>query len=194
LASLESHTIERFGQTAPQLSNMTNQFLNELAAGRWTEEIPPTGTHAALRACLSRTPLIQDLHAGISTGEVTDADLEALVDELMMQFRRGERFPFQLALAAIAVVLETRHTRFAKEYLRSLSQLRLDELRDAIGVARECVNRRDRAVTTLCKEFLVEDPLPRLQAPRIIDDSQLAIELRSNSTTEGRKCLALNIT
>jgi hypothetical protein len=79
----------------------------------------------------------------------------------MNDLRRGECFPHDLALAALAVALEYRPTPFAKEYLRDLSRLRLAEMSTSVRLAQECLaHSRQQAETLITWSHAVHPDAP----------------------------------
>jgi hypothetical protein len=72
---------------------------------------------------------------------------------LMKDFRIGQHFEHEIAIAAMAVALEKRSTAFAEEFLVDLAKLRLAEMPLCIRVARECVKHRMAMTQNICKTF-----------------------------------------
>lgn len=90
---------------------------------------------------------------GLRQEAITDNTLRNFVSSLLQDLRRGERFPHELAVAAIAVALEGRATDFADEFLHDLSRLELAEMSACIRVARECWKDRMQVTHTRSKSF-----------------------------------------
>ncbi len=72
-------------------------------------------------------------------GAITQSMIRDFVSSIAAEFSRGCRLSNDLALAAVAIVLELRPTGFADEYLHGLARLELTEMRISISVARECL-------------------------------------------------------
>src|SRR5216683_4171443 len=72
----------------------------------------------ALRGKLGAMKEVENVVAAIAGGELSEDTLRHFVSTLMKELRKGERFPYDLALAALAVALEGRATKFAQEYLQ----------------------------------------------------------------------------
>lgn len=99
-------------------------------------------TPAAIRRALLRSPDVKRLAAAIRYGLIHEDVIGRFVGSVTGPFEKGRRLPDDLALAALAVVLERRPTAFAEEFLHDLSRLDLTEMRLSIGVARECLANR----------------------------------------------------
>jgi hypothetical protein len=101
---------------------------------------------AALRVRLHSLPEVRRAIAVLNQGALSENGIRRFVATLMAEFRPGQRFPYDLGLAALAVVLERRPTEFADEYLRHLARLKLAEMPVSIRVARECLKHRAESV------------------------------------------------
>lgn len=99
-------------------------------------------TPAVVRRRLLMSPIVRHVAAALRFGAITEAMLREFVGSIMSEFTAGRRLPNDLALAAVAVVLELRPTDFAGEYLHDLVRLRLSEMTVSIFVARECLKNR----------------------------------------------------
>jgi hypothetical protein len=64
------------------------------------------------------------------------------VDDLLRVLKKGERFPYESALAGLAVAMEERFTPFADSYLATLASLKLSEMTLSIGVANLSLQQR----------------------------------------------------
>ncbi len=100
--------------------------------------LPP----AAQRIALQRCRAVQDAAAAIRRREISWKTIRSFVDSQVSQFERGKRLPGDLALAALAVVLEQFSADFAEEFLCDLARLQLPEMLSSIRVARECLKHR----------------------------------------------------
>jgi hypothetical protein len=110
------------------------------------------------------------------------------VDELMRDFRPGSQFQHEIALAAIAVVLETRYTAFADEYLLDLARLHTKaELDLSPRVAQLCRSawseNRPRITVRLKKIGIFARPKPKFfwVGDRLLIASRSAVKSRKSS-------------
>jgi len=101
---------------------------------------------AAMRERLLSLPEVRRAIAALDEGALAENDIRQFVSTLMAEFSEGVRFPYDVALAAIAVVLEGRSSDFADEYLHDLSRLKLAEMPLSIRVARECLKYRVKSL------------------------------------------------
>jgi hypothetical protein len=85
---------------------------------------------------------VRRVAAAVRFGAITESMINEFVSSVMLEYRRGHRLPDDLALAALAIVLERRPTDFAEEYLHDLARLKLAEMSTSINVARECLKNR----------------------------------------------------
>ena len=92
-----------------------------------------------MRKILLRTRECDEFREKYRSGILTDNFLRQYIQDLMSNLRIGERFPFDTALALIAVGLEQFKTELSKEYLSDLARLELAELSLSIGVAKVCL-------------------------------------------------------
>jgi hypothetical protein len=134
---------------------MRSRLLQQLTSDDLFFSAAGLSTPSALRRFLRRTREVSELREALRQGGVTDESLGSFVSTLLESFRRGERFPHELALAALAVVLETRPTDFADEFLHDLSRLQLAEMCLCVHVARECLKHRVSLADNKSKSFAV---------------------------------------
>jgi hypothetical protein len=121
---------------------MTNPLLDYLASDHFDDSVGFILPPAALRLRLRQLPRVRAVAAALRRSEITEAMIRDFAGALAMEFRKGQRLPGDLALAALAVVLEHWPTDFAEEYLCDLSSLHLAEMGTSIRVARECLKAR----------------------------------------------------
>jgi hypothetical protein len=112
-------------------------------------ELPPK----AMRKILLRTQECAELRKAYWSGSLTESVLRQYIQNLMSNMRVGERFPFDIVLALIAVGLEQFNTEFAEEYLSDLASLELAELPVSIGVAKVCLVKRDERAANIYRTF-----------------------------------------
>jgi hypothetical protein len=120
--------------TVPLLESLKSEEFND-AVGF---VLPPPALRQQLRAMKE----VQRLRTVLESGDLSEETLRDFVSSLMRELRQGERFPHELALAALAVVLESRPTAFAEEFLHGLARLQLAEMVHAPRVAVECLKHR----------------------------------------------------
>ena len=92
-----------------------------------------------MRKVLLRTKECDEFREKYRSGILTDNLLRQYIQDLMSNLRIGERFPFDTALALLAVGLEKFKTELAKEYLSELAELELAELPLSIEVSKVCL-------------------------------------------------------
>ena len=132
---------------------MSAQVLEELTSEEFAIRLAFLSTPSAMRACLRKSSEVARVIQALQQGAVTEEGIRRFVSRLFEDLRAGERFPHEVAIAALAVALENRATHLAETYLHDLARLQLAELGLAIRVARECLKRRviiaDRREKTL---------------------------------------------
>jgi hypothetical protein len=139
-------------------------------------------TPIALRRVLSRAPEVASLQRALKQQAISEETLRQFVSWLLRDLRLGERFPHDLAIAALAVVLERRATDFAEEFLRDLSRLKLAEMSISIRVARECLKVRGSMTHSTFKHFPSpgngEQPFPFSigDSPAFLSQSAVGVE------------------
>ena len=121
---------------------MNSVVLDRLTGDEFHKSIGPILPPRALRQVLLQSEHVQQVIYALAQGEITDDSIRDFVSALTANFVQGQKFPDDLALAALAVVLERRPTDFADEYLRGLAKLRLTEMVISANVARECLEQR----------------------------------------------------
>ncbi len=99
-------------------------------------------TPAAARRALQKSVAVRRIALALRYGAITENMLREFVSSIVGGFSQGRRLQHDLALAAIAVVLERRPTDFAEEYLHDLARLKLTEMSTSIFVARQCLKGR----------------------------------------------------
>ena len=121
---------------------MSTKLLEELASEDFAVRLAFVSTGSALRACLQKTSEVAAVRDELRQGAISEQTIRQFVSRLMEDFRRGEHFVHENALAALCVVLERRFTDFAEEFLHDLARLQLAEMSLCIRVARESLKRR----------------------------------------------------
>ena len=121
---------------------MTIPVLERLKSEEFLVAVGFASTAGALRRILRRLGEVPAISKALRQGEITEESIRIFVSSIMRDFRSGEQFVHEVALAALAVVMETRPTPFAEEFLRDLSRLELGEMGLCIRLARECLKRQ----------------------------------------------------
>jgi hypothetical protein len=121
---------------------MTSQILRHLGADEFSDAIGFVLPPVPMRHVLQLSLPVRMLESALRYGQVTSADVGEFVSNLLMDFRPGEVFRHDIALAALAVAMEHWHSAFAEEYLLDLARLQRTEFRCSFRVARECLNAR----------------------------------------------------
>jgi hypothetical protein len=98
-------------------------FLQKLLSDDFYMGVGVISSARALRRCLYQSETVDELRRAIAGGVITENAIEDFVNQLMKDFERGKRFPHELPLAAIAVAIEDRKTKFTEDYLLDLARL-----------------------------------------------------------------------
>ena len=115
---------------------MDHPKLNVVTSDEFAVKLAFLSNARALHRRLQRSKEVEDIRKALSSGELTDDSIRRFVATLLRTLQPGQLFSHDLALAVIAVVLETRATAFAEEFLLELAGLEMAELPMAIRVAR----------------------------------------------------------
>jgi hypothetical protein len=99
-------------------------------------------TPPSLRRQLTRCPEVARIKAALRDGTLPEATVRRFVEDILGRLKKGERFPNDSVMAALAVIFEDRFTPFAEEYLCSLASLKLAEMSSSTNVAKLCLARR----------------------------------------------------
>ena len=121
---------------------MKVQDLLERVASEDFEAELVASTPAVLRKLLMRRSEIEALRRCYDDGSLSDDGIRDFVNQLLADGGGEEPFPYQVALAAIAVMLEERFSLFAEEYVRDLARVRSSSFALASGVAKESAAAR----------------------------------------------------
>ena len=115
---------------------MNSSPLEALVSEAFQDSIGFEPPPKALRRLLQRHRFVRQANAAVRRGQVGERDVRTFAARLASEHRAGVRLPGDVALAALAVALESCREEFAEEYLCDLSRLSLPELTAAIHVAR----------------------------------------------------------
>lgn len=121
---------------------MSIEILESLKSDEFAISVAFLDTPAVLRKALLRTREVWAVREALRQEAITDDTIRRFVNGLLRDLHRGERFAHELAISALAVVLETWSTKFADEFLRDLAKLRLAEMSSCVRVACECLKNR----------------------------------------------------
>jgi hypothetical protein len=123
-----------------------------------------------MRLALKRTPELKVFQQQYRAGEITDDMLQAYVDQLMADFRRGEKFRFDATLAFLAVAVESVISPFANRFLDGLGSVRLVEMPLSPRVARTVLEHRKELSANSRREFLIQRP-PLSEGSQLVNNS-----------------------
>lgn len=129
--------------------------LIALTTDNFNASIGAVSSPAALRRHLIRCAEVQEIRKALADGHITEKTIEGFTQLLMNHFVRGEQFRHEAALAALAVVLENRHTEFAEDYLLDLARLKdkISELDLAPRIAGLCLQERQKSAAVIRKQI-----------------------------------------
>jgi hypothetical protein len=125
----------------------SRQVLERLCSPEFLFQFAAASTPQAIRDIIRRSDEFRLLREKYESGTIPDTGLKNWVNELLLTFWIGEVFENEIALCAVAVLLESYSTDFAEEYLSSLSKLQAPELSLAMGVANRCLRIRSQITT-----------------------------------------------
>lgn len=146
-------------------------------------QIGPTQNASLVRTQLRSNPVVRALGDDLRSGILTEQVIRGFIAELTQQFVRGQRFPGDTSLAALAVILESHHSNLADELLIDLARLKLPEMNLPARIARECLRHRTTATRTMRKTFQIG----RLPPQEVVQ----AMSRPLASTRIARGCYAL---
>jgi len=138
-------------------------------------------TPAGVRRFLHRTRETREIREALRQGAIAEHTIERFVSSLLEDLHPGESFPHQLALSALAVVMETWPTEFAERFLLDLSRLRSAEMSLCIRVARECLKQRVSITQRTVRVFDL----------RRLDDEEIPFSVASSTSSCQEKAFRL---
>ncbi len=130
----------------------TNELLERISSVDFETGLVAS-TSRVLRQMLLRCEEVLELRDAYDAGCLPDEQIRSFVDRLLREGAGCDRFPYQTALAVIAVMFESRFTQFADEYLHGLARIRSDRFSIAARVARECLDMRATRIGTDVRHF-----------------------------------------
>lgn len=128
--------------------------LDQLASVEFEVEVGPLLPSPLLRRRLRAMDAVRSVVEEMRKQVVTDDDIGAFARGLLANFVAGRRFDHDLALAALAVVLEDRPTPFASGFLDRLASLQLTEVATATRIARECSKHRSGTLADTTRRYV----------------------------------------
>ena len=96
---------------------MCRELFERITSDEFAVSAGFISTPEALRHVLARSPEVRDIRNGLRQGGITEGAIRDFVSSVMRDFRVGQHFEHEMALAALAVALERRPTDFAEEFL-----------------------------------------------------------------------------
>lgn len=132
---------------------MCRDLFRRLTSDEFAMSAAGFSTPETLRHFLTQSPEVQDVRQSLLQEAVTEDTIREWVSSWMNDFRPGQHFPHETAIAAVAVALEKRSTDFAEEFLLDLARLKLAEMPLCIRVARQCLKRRATMARNKVKDF-----------------------------------------
>jgi hypothetical protein len=160
------------------------QLLDELFSDSFAASAGGFSVPGVLRRFLLRTSAVRGIREAIRQGVVDEGMIREFAERLLASFRVGVRFEHEVALAALAVVLERRATDFAEEFLLDLAKLRLAEMPLCIRVARECLKNRASIAQNKTRVFVLSNCVDRISLQQLARSTRHAsppIEIIGNS-------------
>jgi hypothetical protein len=137
---------------------MNPKVLEQLKSDEFAVSVGFLATPRSLRQFLAGSKEVLAVREALRQGAISENAIRRFVSSLMADFHRQERFSHELALAALAVAMETRPTNFAEEYVQDLARLDLEELSLCVRVARECSKQRAFISRQVLKVFRLHGP------------------------------------
>ena len=118
--------------------------LNRLLDDQFLLENGLLANPLALRAALLRSSEVRSIRSALAAEEIDDELLRKFVSSLLDDWQAGRLFAYDVSLAALAVAVESRATRFAEQFLNDLAKLHRPELPMAVRVARHALREHRR--------------------------------------------------
>jgi hypothetical protein len=117
---------------------MSISDLEYIASDEFAESLGTHSTAISLRRCLLRSERVRRLREALISGSIEEDGIRRFIATLLADFKRGEAFEHEIALAAIAVVIENRNSKLAEDYLIDLARTKVVELATCRRVAALC--------------------------------------------------------
>jgi hypothetical protein len=132
---------------------MFHPVLEALCADEFAVRIGITNNVKAIHRALERSEEVDAARLALYQGQIDEEVLRRFVVKLLQEYRPGQLFPFDVAIAAVAVIVESRPTRFADEFLTKLSRLQRPELPVAVRIGRECERIQSRLAGNISRTY-----------------------------------------
>lgn len=134
--------------------------LDSLCLERLVEAAFPVSSAEGLRALLRDRPEVVAVRRALMAGELTTGEVAAFVRATLRRLSPGKKLTEEVAVAAVAVALESLPGKFAVEFLENLAALRVQELPLAPRVAALALARRKETIveSTERSEAIAEAP------------------------------------
>lgn len=137
---------------------MTAEAINSLSdwlmSDNFIIEYMVYGTADALRNALHRSSEVAQLRSYLERGEITPKEVEDLVSEMIRQFKPGEKYVYDVSLAAVVVGIENDRREITSRLICDLSMLRCPEMPMSIRVARIALRSRRGKTGNLYSSFV----------------------------------------
>ena len=117
-------------------------LLQHLSSDEFADNIGIILPPVPLRRVLQHSPDVRRLGEALRYGQITEKHVREFVGQLLTEFRPGELFRYDVALAALAVAMEHWGNSFAEEYLIDLARIQRSEFRVSFRIARCCQDSR----------------------------------------------------
>ncbi len=134
---------------------MSHEGLEQLLAPDFEAQVVAS-TPRILRLRLRRSRTVRELRKRHDEDALPDDLMRGFVNGLLRRYTDPDSFPYQIALAAIAVLLEDRYCLFSEAYLIDLARVKTGRLSTASRVARLCLKARLQRTTNETRIFLPE--------------------------------------
>ncbi len=142
------------------------KLLDALKDESYEVAVGPLVTTPVLRRRLKAMPQVVAVQEALHAQLIGDDDLKRFVNGLMSAFLLGTRFPFDVALASLAVLVEGRPTQFAGQFLGTLAGLHLQEMPTSTRVARESLAEHQKLPQTTRREVQFSRPAFEIRIPQ----------------------------
>jgi hypothetical protein len=132
---------------------MNHPALEALKSDDFLVRLGVTSNARAIHRALERSAEVDLVRLAMYQGQIDEDSLRDFTARLLQTFQPGVLFPYDLSLAALAVVLESRPTRLAEELLSELARVDRPELPLAIRVGQECLRVQSRFAGNISRIF-----------------------------------------
>jgi hypothetical protein len=137
---------------------MTFGALDGLSDGDLRASVGALSVPSAIRTLLARSKPVHAVRTAFAQGEIGKETIHAYIQALLDGFRRGERFEYELELAALCVALEAFHAPFIDKLLANVADLAVAEFAGCSRVVRECIRARSGATVNEYREVQGSTP------------------------------------